>query len=116
MCVCVSVLSAFAPLLAASVEGWAAAVQTGNSVIAFSVPEAGLPALNQKRQSLSVMAQLIIKHVSYLRRAPPIYFHLSDTDGCTNSIRTINKGSINIGPFSPKTNHSAPKLSFGCEQ
>lgn len=81
---------------------WAAAVQAGNSVIAFSVPEAGLPALNQKRQSLSVMAQLIIKHVSYLRRAPPIYFHLSDRDGCTNSISTINKGSINISPFLQK--------------
>lgn len=59
--VCVSVLSAFIQLLM-----WAAAVQAGNSVIAFSVPEAGFPALNQKRQSLSVMAQLIIKHVSYL--------------------------------------------------
>lgn len=53
--------------LAVSAERWAAAVQTGNSVIAFSVPEADLPALNQKRQSLSVMAQLIIKHVSYHR-------------------------------------------------
>lgn len=84
------------------VKRWAAAVQAGNSVIAFSVPEAGLPALNQKRQSLSVMAQLIIKHVSYLRRAPPIYFHLSDRDGCTNSISTINKGSINISPFLQK--------------
>lgn len=59
--VCVSVLSAFTQLLM-----WAAAAQAGNSVIAFSVPEAGFPALNQKRQSLSVMAQLIIKHVSYL--------------------------------------------------
>lgn len=58
----VSVLSAFTQLLM-----WAGAVQAGNSVIAFSVPEAGFPALNQKRQSLSVMAQLIIKHVSYLR-------------------------------------------------
>lgn len=84
------------------VKRWAAAVQAGNSVIAFSVPEAGLPALNQKRQSLSVMAQLIIKHVSYLCRAPPIYFHLSDRDGCTNSISTINKGSINISPFLQK--------------
>ena len=65
---CVSVLSPFAPLLWRMVKRWAAAVeQAGNSVIAFSVPEAGLPALNQKRQSLSVMAQLIIKHVSYLR-------------------------------------------------
>lgn len=56
----------FRSSFAAYVEGWAEAVQAGNSVIAFSVPEAGLPALNQKRQSLSVMAQLIIKHVSYL--------------------------------------------------
>lgn len=80
----------------------AAAVQAGNSVIAFSVPKAGLPALNQKRQSLSVMAQLIIKHVSSPRRAPPIYFHLSDRHGCTNSISAINKGSINIRPFLQK--------------
>lgn len=100
--VCVSVLSPFTPLSQRMVKRWAAAVQAGNSVIAFSVPEAGLPALNQKRQSLSVMAQLIIKHVSYLRRAPPIYFHLSDRDGCTNSISTINKGSINISPFLQK--------------
>lgn len=100
--VCVSVLSPFTPLSQRTVKRWAAAVQAGNSVIAFSVPEAGLPALNQKRQSLSVMAQLIIKHVSYLRRAPPIYFHLSDRDGCTNSISTINKGSINISPFLQK--------------
>lgn len=50
----------------AYVERWAEALKVGNPVIAFSVPEAGLPALNQKRQSLSVMAQLIIKHVSYL--------------------------------------------------
>ena len=66
MCVCGSVLSPFTPLLQLIVKRWAAAVQAGNSVIAFSVPEAGLPALNQKRQSLSVMAQLIIKHMSYL--------------------------------------------------
>lgn len=92
----------FRSSLAAYVERWAAAVQAGNSVIAFTVPEAGLPALNQKRQSLSVMAQLIIKHVSYLRWAPPIYFHLSDKDGCTNSSSTINKGSININPFLQK--------------
>lgn len=102
MYVCGSVLSPFTPLSLRMVKRWAAAVQAGNSVIAFSVPEAGLPALNQKRQSLSVMAQLIIKHVSYLRRAPPIYFHLSDRDGCTNSISTINKGSINISPFLQK--------------
>lgn len=100
--VCGSVLSPFTPLSQRTVKRWAAAVQAGNSVIAFSVPEAGLSALNQKRQSLSVMAQLIIKHVSYLRRAPPIYFHLSDRDGCTNSISTINKGSINISPFLQK--------------
>lgn len=48
------------------------------------------------------MAQLIIKHVSYLRRAPSIYFHLSDRDGCTNSVSAINKGSINIGRFLQK--------------
>lgn len=97
---CGSVLS---PLSQHMVERWAAEVQAGNSVIAFSVPEAGLPALNQKRQSLSVMAQLIIKHVSFLRRAPPpIYFHLSDRDGCTNSISAINKGSIHIIPFLQK--------------
>lgn len=102
VCVCGSVLSPFTPLSQRMVKRWAAVVQAGNSVIAFSVPEAGLPALNQKRQSLSVMAQLIIKHVSYLRRAPPIYFHLSDRDGCTNSISTINKGSINISPFLQK--------------
>lgn len=101
MCVCERFVS-FHSSSAAYVERWAAAVQAGNSVIAFSVPEAGLPALNQKRQSLSVMAQLIIKHVSYLRWAPPIYFHLSDKDGCTNSISTINKGSINISPFLQK--------------
>lgn len=100
--VCESVLSPFTALSQRMVKRWAAAVQAGNSVIAFSVPEAGLPALNQKRQSLSVMAQLIIKHVSYLRRAPPIYFHLSNRDGCTNSISTINKGSINISPFLQK--------------
>lgn len=75
--------------LAAHVERWAAAVQAGNSVIAFSVPEAGLPALNQKRQSPSVMAQLIIKRVSYLCSASPIYFHLSDKGGCTTGISTI---------------------------
>lgn len=100
---CMRVLERFVSFhfpLAVSAERWAAAVQTGNSVIAFSVPEADLPALNQKRQSLSVMAQLIIKHVSYLRWAPPIYFHLSDKDGCTNSINTINKGNINIALFS----------------
>lgn len=97
--VCGSVLSPFTPLSQRMVKRRAAAVQAGTSVIAFSVPEAGLPALNQKRQSLSVMAQLIIKHVSYLRWAPPIYFHLSDRDGCTNSISTINKRSINISPF-----------------
>lgn len=96
--VCVSVLSPFTFPSQRMVKRWAAAVQAGNSVIAFSVPEAGLPALNQKRQSLSVMAQLIIKHVSYLRQAPPIYFHLSDRNGCTNSISAINKGSINISP------------------
>lgn len=100
--VCGSVLSSFTPLSQRMVKRGAAAVQAGNSVIAFSVPEAGLPALNQKRQSLSVMAQLIIKHVSYLRWAPPIYFHLSDRDGCTNSINTINTGSINIGRFFQK--------------
>lgn len=101
--VCVGVFCLLSlPLSRCTLKGWAAAVQAGNSVIAFSVPEAGLPALNQKRQSLSVMAQLIIKHVSYLRRAPPIYFHLSDRDGCTNSISTINKGSINISPFLQK--------------
>lgn len=100
--VCVSVLSPFTPLSLCTAKRWAAAVQAGNSVIAFSVPEAGLPALNQKRQSLSVMAQLIIKHVSYLRRAPAIYFHLSDRDGCTNSARTISDGSINISPFLQK--------------
>lgn len=97
---CVSVLSLS---LQCTVKRWvAAAVQAGNSVIAFSVPKAGLPALNQKRQSLSVMAQLIIKHVSYLCWAPPIYFHLSDRDGCTNSISAINKRSINISPFLQK--------------
>lgn len=79
MCVCGSVLSPFTLSSQRTVKRWtaaaaAAAVQAGNSVIAFSVPEAGLPALNQKRQSLSVMAQLIIKHVSYLRRAPPYLF------------------------------------------
>lgn len=100
--VCGGVLSPFTPLLHRPVKRWAAAVQAGNSVIAFSVPEAGLPALNQKRQSLSVMAQLIIKHMSYLRQAPPIYFHLSDRDGCTNSINTINKESIIISPFLQK--------------
>lgn len=85
------------------VKRWAAAaVQAGNSVIAFSVPKAGPPALNQKSQSLLVMAQLIIKHVSYLRWAAPIYFHLSDRDGCTNSIGTINKRSINISSFLQK--------------
>lgn len=100
MCVCGSVLSPFTPLSQRTVKRWAATVQAGNSVIAFSVPEAGLPALNQKRQSLSVMAQLIIKHVSYLRRAPPIYFHLSDRDACTNSISTINKAALISAPSS----------------
>lgn len=114
--VCGSVLSLFTPLSQRTVKRWAVALQAGNSVIAFSVPEAGLPALNQKRQSLSVMAQLIIKHVPYLCWAPPIYFHLSDRDGCTNSISTINTGSINISPLSPKTNHPAHKLSCICEQ
>lgn len=74
----------------------------------FSVPEAALPALNQKRQSLSVMAQLIIKHETYLRRAPSIYFHLSDRDGCTNSIRSINKREYQS--LSPKTNLPAPNV------
>lgn len=50
----------------ADAERWASAVRAGSPVIAFSVPEADLPALNQKSQSLSVMPQLIIKHVSYL--------------------------------------------------
>lgn len=72
--VCGSVLSPFTHLSQRTVKRWAAAVQAGNSVIAFSVPEAGPPALNQKRQSLSVMAQLIIKHVSYLRWAPSYLF------------------------------------------
>lgn len=105
--VCGSVLSPFTLPSQRTVKRWAAAaaaaaaaVQAGNSVIAFSVPEAGLPALNQKRQSLSVMAQLIIKHVSYLRRAPPIYFHHSDRDACTNSISTINKGALISAPSS----------------
>lgn len=114
MCVsvCVSVLSPFTLPSQRTVKRWAAAeaagaVQAGNSVIAFSVPEAGLPALNQKRQSLSVMAQLIIKHVSYLRRAPPIYFHLSDRDACTNSISTINKGALISAPSSKNKSTSS---------
>ena len=59
------------------------------------------------------MAQLIIKHMSYLRWAPPIYFHLFDRDGCTNSISTINKGSINISPFLQKQITQLPQV---CEQ
>lgn len=42
-------LSPFFFSFVAHVEGWASAVKAGRPVIAFSVPEADLPALNQKK-------------------------------------------------------------------
>lgn len=59
-------------------------------VIAFSTPEAA-SCLLSKRQSLSVMAQLIIKHMFYLFHTPAIYFHLQDRQYYTNRVSAINK-------------------------